>query len=275
MPVCMRCNSALAQTAEAPHIGGMKRTVLEIGGTDRESFLQGLVSNDVLGLQKGALVYAALLSPQGKYLADFFLVPMGDVIGLDVAADVAPGLVRRLTMYKLRANVTIAESAVSVGRGIGETPPGAFADPRDPSLGWRLYAQGAQDTPDVDWDALRVAAMVPAYGTELTPDDSYILEHRFEPLNGVDFRKGCYVGQEVTARMKHKTELKKGLTRLRITTGTPQAGTDLTTPDGKPAGRLGTVSGDRALAWVRFDRARGVLHAGDAELAPDETKPDA
>lgn len=245
----------------------MDRQILEIGGADRFDFLQGLVSNDVTRLKEGALVYAALLTPQGKYLADFFLVPLEDRIGLDVAAELAPGLARRLAMYKLRAAVTIAESALRVGRGLGEMPEGAFADPRDPSLGWRRYAPDAQDAPGVDWDGLRVAAMVPEYGTELLPDDSYILEHRFEALKGVDFRKGCYVGQEVTARMKHKTELKKGLVRLSVRAGTPTPGAELLTEAGKPAGRLGTVAGDRALAWVRFDRTDGPLRAGDAMLA--------
>ena len=247
----------------------MDRKILEIGGADRVDFLQGLVSNDVAGLERGGLVYAALLTPQGKYLADFFLVPLGDRIGLDVAAELVPGLLRRLMMYKLRADVTLAESDLSVGRGLGEMPEGAFADPRHPSLGWRHYEVDAQDVGDVDWDALRVAALVPDYGTELRADDSYILEHRFEALNGVDFRKGCYVGQEVTARMKHKTELKKGLARFRVLDGTPEAGAELLTEAGKPAGRLGTVAGGHALGWVRFDRATGVLRAGDAALERD------
>jgi folate-binding protein YgfZ len=270
MPGCTRCNSTLAARPDPPHIWAMERNILEIGGADREHFLQGLVTNDVIGLTRGELVYAALLSPQGKYLADFFLVPLDGRIGLDVAAALAPALVRRLAMYKLRSDVTIAQGALSVGRGLGDTPPGAFADPRDPSLGWRLYAPDAQDMPGIDWDALRVQARVPEHGTELLPDDSYILEHRFEPLSGVDFRKGCYVGQEVTARMKHKTELKKGLARGRIT-GAAEPGTEIFTEAGKPAGRLGTVAGDSALAWLRFDRAAGPLHAGDATLIRDDT----
>lgn len=240
--------------------------IFEIGGSDRESFLQGLVSNDVGRLADGGLVYAALLTPQGKYLADFFLVPLGDRIGLDVAADLGPGLARRLTMYKLRADVSIAQSDLRVARGVGTLPDGAFADPRDPSLGWRQYGADVVQEPGVDWDALRVAAMVPEYGTELLPDDSYILEHRFEALAGVDFRKGCYVGQEVTARMKHKTELKKGLVRLALRSGAAEPGAEVRDAAGKPAGRLGTVAGDRALAWGRFDRMQGPLHAGEAVL---------
>jgi len=106
---------------------------------------------------------------------------------------------------------------------------------------------------------------VPDYPADLVPDDSYILEQGFERLHGVNFRKGCYVGQEVTARMKHKTELKKGLVRLAIA-GSAAPGTPITLPDGREAGRLGTVSGNRALAHLRFDRLQGPLMAGEARL---------
>ncbi|MEX0308697.1 MAG: folate-binding protein YgfZ, partial [Tateyamaria sp.] len=114
-----------------------------------------------------------------------------------------------------------------------------------------------------DWTALRVAHMIPATGIELTPD-TFILEAGFEALNGVDFRKGCYVGQEVTARMKHKTTLRKGLARVRVE-GDAQPGTAITA-DGKPAGTLHSRAGDAAIAYLRFDRATGVMHAGDARV---------
>ena len=248
----------------------MNRTIFELTGADRVDFLQGLVTNDVSRLDQGGLMYAALLSPQGKYLADFFLVPLSDdVIGLDVSADQASNLFRRLSMYKLRADVQISQSGLSVGRGLGAAPEGAFADPRDSQLGWRLYAEGAEDTPGVDWDALHVAALVPQAGTDLVTDDSFVLEHRFEALNGVDFKKGCYVGQEVTARMKHKTELRKGLVRVRLE-GVAEPGDEIATAAGKPAGRLGTVAGEMALAWVRFDRAVGEMTAGDARVWAEE-----
>jgi folate-binding protein YgfZ len=115
--------------------------------------------------------------------------------------------------------------------------------------------------PGMVWAALRVELMVPEYPEDLIPDDSYLLEMGFERLHGVDFRKGCYVGQEVTARMKHKTDLRKGLVRLRLE-GPAEPGTALTLPDGREAGRLGTVAGGRALAHLRMDRAEGPLRAG-------------
>ncbi|MCR9111272.1 folate-binding protein [uncultured Marivita sp.] len=238
------------------------RTVLKISGADARHFLQGLVSNDVDKLDHG-LVYAAMLTPQGKYRADFFLVPMGSDVLLDVDSALAPGLKQALTMYKLRSAVEIEETDRIVTRGLGDVPDGAFADPRDASLGWRGYDGQAGD-PDVDWDALHVAAGVPQSGVELT-SDSFILEMGFERLNGVDFRKGCYVGQEVTARMKHKTELRKGLAQVAVTGAAP-VGSEITA-DGKPAGTLFTQAGGKGLAYLRFDRAKGAMTAGDAEVS--------
>jgi len=239
------------------------RQIIEIGGDDRLEFLQGLVTNDIAGLDHG-LVYAAVLSPQGKYLADFFLVPHGDLVLLDVQADLAKSLLQRLTLYKLRAKVTLAPVELHVTRGLGEAPEGAFADPRDPSLGWRAYGSDAGRSPVIDWHALYVAAGIPQTGVELIPNDTYILEAGFERLNGVDFKKGCYVGQEVTARMKHKTELKKGLARVSIEGAAP-VGTAITA-DGKPAGTLFSQADGQALAHLRFDRAGGEMQADDARL---------
>lgn len=241
------------------------RAILRVSGAEREHFLQGLVSNDVARLSEG-LVYAALLTPQGKYLADFFLVPEPEAILLDVDAALAPGLMQRLSMYKLRSAVEIEETALKVRRGTGPAPEGAYADPRDSRLGWRLYgAEGGDD--GSYWDALRVAALVPQSGVELTPD-SYILEMGFERLRGVDFRKGCYVGQEVTARMKHKTELRKGLARVAVSAPVP-VGTEITA-GGKPVGTLFTQADGQGLAYLRFDRAASEMQAGDATVTLEE-----
>ena len=237
------------------------RKIFEITGTDREHFLQGLVSNDVRHLAEGP-VYAALLTPQGKYLADFLLVPRGEAILLDIDASIAEATVKRLMMYRLRADVQIAPSALQVFRGTGPAPENAIADPRDPALGWRLYGEKTGEDGS-DWEAIRVAHLIPETGIELTPE-TYILEAGFERLHGVDFRKGCYVGQEVTARMKHKTELRKGLVRLRIE-GSAPVGTPIET-EGKPVGTLFTQSGGQALAQLRFDRLEGSLNAGAARL---------
>jgi len=236
------------------------RTLLEITGADRFDFLQGLVTNDV-PRSEGSLTYAALLTPQGKFIADFFLAVRGEAILLDVASAVAPQLSQRLGMYKLRADVQIAPSALHVTRGTGPAPQGALPDPRHDALGWRLYSEEEGGEPRIDWTALRVAHCIPETGVELTPE-TYILETGFERLHGVDFRKGCYVGQEVTARMKHKTELRKGLACVRVE-GAAEPGTEITA-DGKPAGILHSRAGDRAIAYLRFDRAEGEMRAGGA-----------
>jgi folate-binding protein YgfZ len=240
------------------------RSLFRITGADRVDFLQGLVSNNLTRLDAG-VVYTAFLSPQGKYLADFFLIQDGEGILLDVAEPLAAGLIQRLSMYKLRADVSIEASEIAVTRGLGDAPVGAVVDPRDPAMGWRCY-DGSTPDHDVDWVAQRVAHGIPESGVELIPNDSYILEMDFERLSGVDFRKGCYVGQEVTARMHLKTILKKGLRRVQID-GSAPIGTEITS-GGKPAGTLFSQSGGAALAYLRFDRIGPDMKAAEATLTP-------
>jgi folate-binding protein YgfZ len=244
-----------------------QRRILRLSGPDTDTFLQGLVSNDVGRLDRGP-VYAALLSPQGKYIADFILVRDDADVLLDVAEALADTVENRLSMYRLRADVQIAASGLNLQRGTGPAPEGALPDPRHPALGWRAYTDAPEADDGSDWDAIRVAHCIPETGIELTAD-TFILEAGFERLHGVDFRKGCYVGQEVTARMKHKTELRKGLVRVAVH-GTADPGTDITL-DGKPAGTLHTRAGDHAIAWLRFDRLDGPLRAGAATVRLDPT----
>ncbi len=239
------------------------RAVIRVGGKDREQFLQGLVSNDLRKLASGP-VYAAFLTAQGKYLADFLLIPAEGAILMDIASALAEPLLRRLSLYRLRAEVTLDLTPLHVHRGTGHPPADGFADPRHPALGWRACRELPGAAPATDWDAIRVAHLIPESLIELIPDETYILEAGFERLNGVDFRKGCYVGQEVTARMKHKTELRKGLTRVRIE-GTAPVGTAITAGD-KNVGQLFTQSGGRALAQLRFDQATGEMRAGSARV---------
>ena len=236
------------------------RRIIRVDGADRVDFLQGLVTNDVTR----APVWAALLTAQGKYLADFLIVPQGDALLLDVDARLADDLLRRLSMYKLRAAVELASTDLKVTRGTGTAPDGAIPDPRHPALGWRLYG-AAEGDDGTDWDAIRVAHTIPETLVELIPNESFILEAGFERLHGVDFRKGCYVGQEVTARMKHKTELRKGLVTVAID-GEAPVGTPILMADGREAGTLFTQSGGRAIAHLRFDRMDGPLTAAEATV---------
>lgn len=260
------------------------RRLIALDGAEARDFLQDLVTNDIRKAAVDRAVYAALLTPQGKFLCDFHVLGTETGLVLEVAGAAAAGLTQRLTLYRLRRKIAIAEApgqvAVLWGDGPLDPLPQApetarlFADPRDPRLGARLHAPdaaaalaalGAAPASAADRAALRVALGVPAMGPDLTPE-TYILEAGFERLNGVDFRKGCFVGQEVVARMKHKTELRKGLVRLELDGPAPAPGTEILTEDGRSAGTLGTVAGDRALAHLRFDRADGPLTAGQARL---------
>ncbi|WP_375254956.1 YgfZ/GcvT domain-containing protein [Yoonia sp.] len=237
------------------------RTVISISGADRVSFLQGLVTNDVTKAS-GGIIYTALLTPQGKFIVDFFVIGESNRLLLDVASSHAQTLGQRLMMYRLRAAVAINQTDLIVSCGTGPAPNGAFADPRHAEMGWRAY--GDEDVSDnTDWDALRVAHLIPQTGIELTPE-TYVLEAGFEVLHGVDFKKGCFVGQEIVARMKHKTVLKKGLSRVAIT-GKARTGDEITA-GGKPVGTLYTVCGREALAFLRYDRADGPMRAGNATL---------
>jgi folate-binding protein YgfZ len=237
----------------------MQRKVFRFSGTDARKFLQNLITNDIKRLNIGP-VYSALLTPQGKFIADFFLIADGNDILMDVDAGAAATLIPRLNMYKLRADVTISETDLIVSRGLNDAPEGAVADPRDANLGWRYYGAEDHNMDTVDWDALRVDHKIPEMGRELDAE-SYILEMGFEGLNGVDFRKGCYVGQEVTARMKHKTELRKGLVRLVADADIPE-NADVVS-NGKVIGRTHTSAGKRALAYLRYDRADGDISVND------------
>ena len=258
------------------------RAVLRMAGEDARAVLQNVVTNDVARVAPGRAVYAALLTPQGKYLFDFLLLEgLDGSILIDTAAARAAELAGRLKMYCLRRDARVeADAGLGVALVWGDGPPAGdlvVADPRDPALGWRIYATdpsaaltaaGIATATRADYDAIRVAQMVPEAGIELVPDDTYILEAGFPRLNGVDFRKGCYVGQEVTARMHHKSALKKRLVRVRVE-GEAPPGTPVT-KEGRPAGTLFTQSGGQALAHLRLDRAQGPLEAGGARLFYDE-----
>ena len=251
------------------------RAILHITGKDAFAFLQGLITNDMAKTalnNNGGLVYTALLSPQGKYLFDFFILEdRGDYLGagylIDIDAECADGFCQRLTMYKLRADVQIEKTQGWVARGLGDKTGDATVhpDPRHGSLGWRSYHFDAPplspDTEcDTDWNALYVRHLIPKTGVELIPNETYILEAGFERLNGVDFQKGCYVGQEVTARMKHKTTLRKGLARVRLD-GAVAIGTDIMA-GGKSVGKVLSQADGRAIAHLRFEQAKGEMVAG-------------
>ena len=180
-----------------------------------------------------------------------------DSVRIDVHAELAKTLLDRLNIYKLRSDVEIKEVNISVALGLTNPPEGALADPRHPKLGWRFYSKDAKkfDQP-INWTKLRVDYVIPEYGSELT-EESYILEMGFERLHGVDFKKGCYVGQEVTARMKHKTELRKGLVKI-LSQHEISNGEELFFDD-KSIGSILTTYGKSALAYVRIKNRDAIL----------------
>ncbi len=247
------------------------RSVVSLSGAagEQEEFLQSLVTNDVGRAAPDAMVYAALLTPQGKYLADFLVWRDAERnFHLDVATPLAADLVKRLTMYRLRRPVQLAmrETGVTVLWGLGAEPGRGLRDPRHPDLGWRVYDDdGPEGVEPGEYDLHRLRLGIPEGSVDLVVNETYLLEAGFERLHGVDFRKGCYVGQEIVARMKFKTELRKGLRRVAVE-GKAPAGTPLYAPDGKLAGALLSNRGGYGLAHLRFDRAGGALRDGDGAV---------
>ena len=233
-----------------------QRGIIQITGSDRVSFLQNLITNETSAI---GLHYAALLNPQGKYIADFFVLVRQNDILVDVAKVLQSALASRLTMYRLRADVKIEMIECDVSCGLGLIPETAFMDPRSTALGWRMYGTTSSDF--IDWQALRVEHIIPETGIELGPD-KFLLEMDFERLNGVNFQKGCYVGQEIVARMKHKAVLRKGLKQIKIS-GSATPGSPILA-NGKPAGVIYTQHNGRALAYLRFDRVTSHMTAEDA-----------
>ncbi len=239
------------------------RHIFRVEGTDTEEFLQGLITNDIRQLDQG-LMYAALLTPQGKLIADFFLRRAEDAILIDVAECFAENLFNRLQMYKLRSDVNVNKTDLYVQRGTGPLPRYAVLDSRHPALGWRQIRSTPATDDGTDWDNIRVTHLIPESGIELT-EDTFILEAGFEALNGVDFKKGCYVGQEVTARMHHKTELRKGL-RSVIVQGQSPVGSAILAA-GKTVGTLYTQSRGFGIAHLRFQHFASDMRAGEAVIS--------
>jgi folate-binding protein YgfZ len=251
------------------------RGVVRVAGEDAASFLQGLLTNDVETLKPGEARYAGLLTPQGKILFDMIVVRVAADAGaaylIDCAAAQAADLARRLGFYKLRAKVAIADE--SAERGVAAfwggppealTDAVAYPDPRDPRLGWRaiLPRTVALGTEHVaTYEALRIDAVVPKGGVDFAYGDAFPHDANFDLLNGVDFEKGCYVGQEVVSRMRHRGTGRKRVARVRLASDAPPPGTPVV--DGEfPVGTLGSSSGREALAMLRLDRVAEAKAAG-------------
>ena len=255
------------------------RGVLEVAGDDRIAFLQGLISNDAAEAAPGRAVWAALLTPQGKWLADFFLFAAGERLLLDCERTQAPALAARLSRFRLRSRVSLRDASdafqVHAGWGGAALPQSgdvaaAAPDPRLPGAGWRALATaplpGADATPE-DWDRHRLALGLPDGSRDMAPEQSVLLEGGFDELRGISWTKGCYMGQELTARTRYRGLLKRRLVPVSVDGPVPPRGT----PVLAGAAEVGEMRSGRdglGLALLRLDALDGrALRSGEASLA--------
>lgn len=237
------------------------RAVLKVAGADAREFLQGLLTNDVHALAPARPLWAGLLSPQGKALFDLILHDGGDgAVLLDCEAARADELARRLTLYRLRRAVTIERTALHVLAG-GEGPP----DPRLAALGPRTLAEAPGEPAAAAHRAHRMSLGVPEGAAELGVDKTLWLEANAVELNGVSFTKGCYVGQENTARMHHRDRVRRRLLPLRLTADPGEARAVMAGE--REAGELRALSGAIGMAWLRMEHADAPLAIGGAAAA--------
>jgi hypothetical protein len=275
------------------------RGILAVSGPDRRPFLQGLVSNDVDKVGPAAARYAAFLTAQGKYLHDFMMVEAGESIWLDPEIARLGDLKRRLSIYRLRSKASLDERPdLCVAAVFGADAPAAlglsgepgaarifasgvaFVDPRLVALGARAILPGEEaralladagiaETGFDRYDRLRLSLGIPDGSHDLVLEKSILLESGFDELNGVDWQKGCYIGQELTARTKYRGLIKKRLMPVRIEGPTPPSGA-VVTADGREIGEMRSSRDGLGLALLRIEPVREgkPLAAGEARLVP-------
>ncbi len=253
-----------------------RRAVVAVGGPDAEKFLNDLVTADISRAGPGQAVFAALLTPQGKILFDFIVVSDGDRFLFDLPRDLAADFVKRLGFYKLRANVTVEDVSAEMQvlavwgpQGVHHIDGVAAPDPRLAALGWRAIApadqppvlHGFAPATEADYDAHRIPLGIPEGGIDFAFGDTFPHDTDMDQLAGVDFAKGCYIGQEVVSRMEHRGTARRRFVIAAAEGTLPAAGSEVTA-SGKALGVLGSSSGDTALALVRLDRAKEAMNAG-------------
>lgn len=240
------------------------RTVIRLTGEDRFPFLQGIVTEDIEKLKTAPAIFTALLTPQGKILFDFFVVRNGESLHIDCFKDAAEALMKRLSLYKLRAKVSLEPAT---GLNVIASPveiEGGFPDPRHGGIGWRAMASG--DFPaDNDYDAQRIALGLPEFGKDFGGDEMFLTDVNYDALNGVSYKKGCFIGQEVSSRMKRKGDIRRRTLIARFEGPAAEKGAPVTS-GGSTLGETLGGAGDRALALIRLDR----WEKSKAEGAPIE-----
>jgi folate-binding protein YgfZ len=258
------------------------RGIVRVGGAEARAFLQGLVTGNVVTLGGDEARWAALLTPQGKILFDFLMTATPDGILLDVKREKIPELVKRLSMYKLRAKVEIADASDAFGvvALFGGVVAEGAQDSRHPDMGARLVAPAANipalmltfggDEGLAAYDAHRIALGVPEGGVDFVYGDAFPHEADMDQLNGVDFKKGCFVGQEVVARMQYRGLTRNRVTKVFLEGVAPTPGAAVMAGDIR-VGMMGSSAGARGLALLRLDRAEEAAQAGKT-LVTGETR---
>lgn len=254
--------------AELPHRG-----VIAITGADRVGFLQGLVSNDVARAASGRAVWAALLTAQGRWLADFFVFAEAERLLLDCERAEIPTLLARLGRYRLRAAVALADvsadlSVYALWNGVPEQSAVLAApDPRLAEAGFRLLSPAplAVNAAFADWDRHRLSLGLPDGSRDLESGRTLLLEAGFGELDGVSWSKGCYLGQEVTARTRYRGLIKRRLVPVLIKGPPPAPGTAVSR-NGEACGTMRSSAADRGLAALRLEALEGPLTSGEATL---------
>ncbi len=212
------------------------RALIEIAGEDRKKFLQGLITNDVNKASEQKLIYSAMLNSQGRFLYDLFIFEIGDKLMLDCFATRRDEIFQKLNFYKLRSKVTLTKNdELAVTQDFSQ---GQFADPRHLELGFRTYSSSTSQISENSYHAKRITLKIPESEHDLTYEKSFILEFGFDDLNAIDYQKGCYVGQELTARTHYTGQIRKKLFHIKIDGEiTPEKNSEITC-DAKPAGLI-------------------------------------
>lgn len=251
-----------------------RRGVLRLTGADRIAFLNGLVSNDVAKAAPGHAVWAALLTPQGKYLSDFFIFAAENALLLDAPRADIPALLTKLRRYRLRAVLELedASDAYAVYAAWDGAPPDAAIsapDPRLPEAGWRLLNPTPlpANATETDYAAHRIALGLPDGAPDLEPDKTLLLEAGFDELHGIAWDKGCYMGQELTARTKYRGLVKRRLLPVEHDGPAPAPGTPVLA-EGQEVGDIRSSAGKLALAMLRTDALEKTLTAEAARITP-------
>lgn len=235
------------------------RALIRVAGPDAKPFLHNLLTQDVETLEPGELRFGALLSPPGRLLFDLFLWGEAGGVLLDVAVDRRDALLQRLSMYKLRAQVTVDADDRPVFASWPEVAEGFTADPRTPGLGGREYGGAVEpNATETDWQAHRLAVGVPDPALDAPSDKTYPIEADFDLLNGIDFAKGCFVGQETTSRMKRRGSIKTRMLPIAFDGPPPPVGAEILNGDLRAGEVLSGIEG-AAMALLRLDRLEGAL----------------